>query len=139
MLNTGEGVTEKTAMSGVGIRKALTEFTDFQKRSLLNPGEVEDLQALSRFVDFAFPKGAHQMSAELAGGMVKSGVPYKVRAIARFGSAIFSAYILTRPQTIKWLVNGIDGDSAAFKMFENGLKTYAQTRTEGRYTGGDAQ
>lgn len=139
MLNTGEGVTEKTAMSGVGIRKALTEFTDFQKRSLLNPGEVEDLQALSRFVDFAFPKGAHQMSAELAGGMVKSGIPYKARAIARFGSAIFSAYILTRPQTIKWLVNGIEGDSAAFKMFENGLKTYAQTRTEGRYTGGDAQ
>ena len=139
MVNTGEGVKEETSMGGVGIRKALAEYSDFQKKALLNPGELEDLQKLSRFVDFAFPKASHQMSAELAGGSVKSGIPYKLKAVARFGSAIFSSYILTRPQTIKWLVNGIEGDSAAFQMFERGLKDFAQLRTDGRYTGGDAQ
>jgi len=105
----------------------LRGYTKEQQELLMPAGLNDDIRMIARHARFLFPQAGSDMSAGLAAGAIKSAMPFgtigKAVGMASGGSitglamsayayAVGWGWILSRPTTIKWIAQGLDGNTA---------------------------
>jgi hypothetical protein len=114
VLHKAVAPTESGADKTIGaetLEKALSKYTGKQKALLFPNGLDKDLETLAENAKFLFPgKEGDTMAAGLAAGAVKALLPWSAPAYA--WGALWN-YVLTRPQTIKYLALGLNSDGPA--------------------------
>lgn len=95
-------------VAGSGIDDALRQYTTAQQEMLFPNGLADDLRLVAKEAKFLFPKFEDDMAGGLHAGAVKAGMPW---TLPIYAYNVGMGWILSRPETVRALALGIQGDS----------------------------
>ncbi len=117
---SGAGMT----IGGDALEGALSKYTAKQKALMFPGGLDKDLETIAENAKFLFPPKGSDMAAGLAAGAIKMAVPFgrlvsaglPGSAATAYGYGALWNYILSRPQTIRYLALGLEQGGPAKKV-----------------------